>query len=82
MPSAQLSPQEFEKATEVLKPYGIEHEIIKMYGDKDAAEIVGETGVFSKEIGKDIHLGVELASRIIIDVYGEPENTTLTIITP
>jgi hypothetical protein len=81
LPTGQLSEAELEKAIAVLKPYGIELETRVTYKGESKTEIKRQLSLFSKNIKDDINLAVELTSRIIINVFGEDENTEILITT-
>lgn len=79
LPSDQLSKDELQKASKILKGYDIKHETSPTYTDETETVENGTLSAFSKRINNDIDLAVELTSRVMIDVFGFDEKVTLKI---
>lgn len=69
LPTKRLSEDQIKEAETVLEPYGILLEVQKMYHPNDASKVIGETRGFSKEIGTDVDLAIEIVEALITTVF-------------
>lgn len=79
LPCEQLSHSELKKAVAILKTYNIVHQYRPAYSDETETEEVGTFSVFDQKIEGDPDLGVELTSRIMIDVFGFKKDIKLEV---
>lgn len=78
LPSQPLSCDETERATAVLAEYGIQMEEWNVY-DRPGGESVGTQRGFQTVVGHDVERAVELAWRVLTDVYAFDHDFPMSI---
>lgn len=79
LPSGQLTPGELSKTKTILKEFNIPYTIQKAYDPNDATKVIGEFGGFSKEIGDDIDLALNITEKLITKVFNTKNKIAIKI---
>ena len=80
LPAQGLTEEELDRARVVLGEYEIEMEGNPMYEDESMQKVVDTQYGFSAIIGDDIDLGVELAVRVLSEIYGFDEAVNFILV--
>lgn len=79
LPAQGLTEDELERAKAVLGEYDVEMEGTPMYEDETMQKVVDTQYGFSAVLGDNLNLAVELAVRILTEVYQFDEDVKLLL---
>jgi hypothetical protein len=79
LPAQGLTEDELDQAKAVLGEYDIEMEGTEIYEDESMQKVVDTQYGFSAVLGEDLDLAVELAVRVLSEVYGLGEDANIAL---
>ncbi len=79
LPAQGLSEEELERAKALFADYDIEMEATPIYEDESMERIVDQQYGFSAILDQELELAVELASLVLLEVYGLEADAKLTL---